>query len=127
MSYRLEFSLEGLPKMANIQNGKSHWRHADKERKLWQQLVAMTVGARKPKEPLLKAGLILTRFSSVEPDYDGLVRGFKSVVDGLTVAGVLANDKLSNTGAWDCRWEKCKPKQGSIRVVVFERGENQCP
>jgi len=36
---------------------------------------------------------------------------------------ILENDTLEVTGAWDCRWVKCKPKQGKIQVIVKERTE----
>lgn len=125
MTYSLSFELLGLPRMANL-GDKSHWRHADRERKVWQTHVAAAVlrGGRPPK-PLTRAHLVLTRFSATPPDFDGLVRGFKSVVDGLVVAGVLADDKLENTGNWDCRWVKAKPKQGKISVVVTEIREGE--
>lgn len=121
MPYELIFEIPGLPKMANASGARStHWRYADAERKRWQLFVTRAIHSNRPPEPLKRAHLTLWRFSSVEPDYDGLVRGFKSVVDGLRMAGVLAEDRLSNTGAWDCRWERCKPKQGKIRVRVIE-------
>ena len=121
MSYRLKLELDGLPRMANIQSGKSHWRHGHAEAKRWQQYVVAKVPYfAKPQKPLERARLTLIRFSSSEPDFDGLVRGFKSVVDGLVMAGVLANDKLSNTGQWNCHWEKAPPKKGRILVLVEE-------
>lgn len=73
-----------------------------------------------PKKPLSRFELTLFRFSSVEPDYDGLVSGFKVIVDGLREIGVIAGDKLSNTGPWRCHWFLAKPKAGFIRVVVRE-------
>lgn len=121
MSYRLILDLEGLPKMANHGSGAStHWRHAHKEAQYWQTYVAAKVGVFKPAKPLKRAKLTLIRFSSVEPDFDGLTRGFKSVVDGLIKAGVLENDKISNTGVWNCFWEKVGPKKGRIKVIVEE-------
>lgn len=121
MTYNLEFEIPGLPKMANPSGAKStHWRYIKAERDRWLGFVMSAIGKSKPAEPLARVRLILTRFSSVEPDYDGLVRGFKDTVDGLKNAGVIANDRLRNTGQWDCRWEKCKPRQGKIRVHVRE-------
>ena len=106
--------------MANLGN-KSHWRHADKERRYWQQYVVAKIPYyAKPLKPLKKVRLTLVRFSSVEPDFDGLVRGMKSIVDGLVLAGVLENDRLSNTGQWNCHWEKAAPKKGRIIVLVEE-------
>jgi hypothetical protein len=122
MSYRIELEIPGLPKMANPSGARStHWRYAMAEVSKWRALVGAAIAASRtqlPRAPCKKFSLTLTRMSSSEPDYDGLVRGFKSVVDGLKAAGVIADDKLSNTGAWDCRWERCKPKQGRIRVIV---------
>jgi hypothetical protein len=120
--YRLEFEIPGLPRMANLASGKSHWRHAHNEAKKWKALTAAAVRiAGKPHSPLAHAALVLTRYSSVPPDPDGLVRGFKHVLDGLVESGVLENDKLTNIGMPEFRWEKCKPKQGKLRVVVEER------
>jgi hypothetical protein len=118
LSYRLIFEIEDLPKMANITSGKSHWRYAHVEAKKWQVLVHAAIGSQRPPEPLLRATLHLTRFSSSQPDYDGLVRGFKSIVDGLVRSGVLVNDKLENTGAWNCSWERAPKNQGKVRVEV---------
>ena len=120
MIYTLQFQINDLPKMANIQNGKSHWRHAHQEVQKWHKLVWAAVGSKKPSSPLEKVRLTLTRFSSACPDYDGLVRGFKSVVDGLCKCGVLKDDKLSTTGTWDCQWKVAPPKQGKIEVKVEE-------
>ena len=106
--------------MANIASGKSHWRYAHAEAQKWKQLVFFAVGSQKPIKPLDRVKLTLTRFSSVEPDFDGLVRGFKSVVDSLRHCGVMTDDKISNTGIWDCRWVKAPKNSGSIRVIVEE-------
>lgn len=105
--------------MANIASGKSHWRYAYKQASAWKQNVVYAVGKNKPPEPLKHYRLELVRFSSSEPDFDGLVRGFKNAVDGLKLAGVIEDDKLSNSGAWQVRWERCKPKEGKIRVRVI--------
>jgi len=121
MTYRLELEIPGLPKMANPSGARStHWRYAKQEAEKWITTVTALVGAKRPAKPLVKFALILTRYSSVQPDYDGLVRGFKHVVDGLKHAGVIADDRLRNTGPWTCAWIACKPKEGRVRVVVIE-------
>lgn len=121
MSYSLQFEINELPKMANPSGAKStHWRYAKREVDKWRRMVWAAVGSKKPLSPLKKVKLTLTRCSSVEPDYDGLVRGFKSVIDGLRNCGVLEDDRLSNTGVWDVRWEKAPPKKGKIIVNVQE-------
>lgn len=122
MTYRIQLELMGLPRMANPSGSSTHWRYADQERKKWQTYVAAAVlKSGRPPKPLERAKLTLVRFSSVEPDFDGLVRGMKSIVDGLVYSGVLENDRLSNTGPWNCFWEKCAPKRGRVLVIVEQR------
>src|SRR4051812_26626759 len=121
MTYSLHFSLPGLPRMTNHGSGKStHWRTVQRDAKLWKSAVALIVGAKRPPAPLQKARLTLTRHSSVSPDPDGLVSGFKRVIDGLVESGVLANDRYENIGMPDYRWVKAKVRQGKIEVRVDE-------
>lgn len=74
----------------------------------------------KPKWPLKKAKLTLIRYSSVCPDSDGLVSGFKHIIDGLVIGRVLVNDKFENIGMPTYLWEKAAPRGGRIRVIVEE-------
>jgi hypothetical protein len=119
MTYRLELEIPGLPKTTNSLRGGGHWARYTHDQK-WKEIVAAKVIGKKPTSPLTKYRLSLTRFSSVEPDFDGVVSSFKVIVDALREAGVIANDKISMTGQWNCSWEKCKPKQGKMRVIVEE-------
>lgn len=117
MTYSIDFQIDMLPKPVNRQVSM-HWAVKAKYVREWHGLVALSVGARKPSAPLERAKLTLRRFSSVEPDFDGLVSSFKPVVDGLIACGVLADDKVSNVGQPEYRWEKCKPRNGCITVRV---------
>lgn len=120
MSRRVEFELDGLPHMTNASGRNStHWRAKKAQADLWKRAVCFTVGATLVT-PMKRAKLILTRFSSVSPDPDGLVSGFKHVIDGLVLAGVLENDKVENIGMPDYRWMKWPKGKGKIRVVVEE-------
>jgi hypothetical protein len=121
VTYRLTFELDGLPRMANPSGKSTHWRAIFGENRKWKSAVFAAVQGRLPKQPLTRFTLTLVRVSSVEPDYDGCVRGFKAIVDGLREARVIADDKITNTGAWRCSWEKCKPGKGKVRVTVDER------
>lgn len=111
----LEFEIQGLPKMTNA--SRVHWTKKMKEAKKWKALVYEQVSLAR-WTPINKANLTLIRFSSVEPDFDGLVSSFKHVIDGLVEAGVLENDKVSNIGQPKYAWQKCAPKMGKIRVKV---------
>lgn len=125
----LEFEIAGLPKMTNT--SRVHWTKKMKEASKWKRLVRMEVIKRQAiiilmstfhgplsLAPLSKAKLTLTRHSSVEPDFDGLVSSFKHVVDGLVEARVIENDKVSNIGQPTYLWQKCAPRQGKISVKV---------
>ena len=71
-----------------------------------------------PPKPLKQASITLTRFSSVEPDYDNLVISFKPIIDGLRDAGVIVDDKFSVIGRPSYEWQKSPRNQGRIRVEV---------
>jgi Holliday junction resolvase RusA-like endonuclease len=122
VTYRLHFEVEELPKTINAQQSM-HWRRKGEYVRAWHRSVWLAVGARKPKAPLERARLTLTRYSSSEPDYDGLVSSFKPVIDGLIRCGVLKDDKYSNIGRSEYRWQKAPAKQGKIQVIVEEVGD----
>lgn len=116
--YRLEFTLCGLPKTTNRSIGK-HFRAYMKERDAWRAGVNAAISGRLPPKPLKRARLTLTRYSSVEPDFDGLVSSFKAVTDALR-GRVIDDDRPSCIGSPIFRWERAKPKCGRIGVVVEE-------
>lgn len=115
---RLQFELPGLPKTTNS-GGRKHWSVKVGEARRWKRAVFLAVRASAFMGlPLNRAKVTLTRFSSAEPDFDGLVSSFKHVLDGLVESGVLRSDKQSVIGQPTYRWEKCPPKQGHIQVIV---------
>lgn len=71
-----------------------------------------------PPKPFSFYKLHLTRFSSSEPDYDGLTSSWKYIVDALKYYKVIEDDRLSNSGPWNVMWQKCPQKHGKIHVVV---------
>ncbi len=117
--YVLEFVITALPKMTN-RRCSSHWRYKKMEADMWKVLVVGLVAARKPKVPLKQARLTLTRMSSVTPDPDGLVSGFKHVLDSLILAGIIENDRFTNIGMPNYQWAHAKPRAGGIQVRVEE-------
>jgi hypothetical protein len=117
-TYSVSFKIRELPQTYNQLNRK-HYRAKCAEAKKWQRLVLEAL-PHLPLAPLKKAHLKLTRYSSSEPDYDGLTISFKYVVDALVLAKVIDNDKLSNTGPWEVHWVKVPPKKGGISVEVQE-------
>lgn len=117
MSYELEFEIKGLPPMTNKQSRNS-WQARMGEANKWKNLVFRECYGKEPPEPLTKATLTLTRFSSYEPDFDGLVSGFKHVLDGLKVSKIILDDKVSVIGNPQYKWEKVSPRSGKIKVHI---------
>lgn len=76
--------------------------------------------ASKPQLPLKKAKLTLTRHSSYEPDFDGLVSSFKQIIDGLVEAKILENDKRENIDVPCYLWKKALRGHGKITVRIEE-------
>lgn len=112
----IEFTIPFLPKPRNQLN--VHWRVRHAEAKKCIELVCLHVQSKAPKKPFFKAKLTLIRYSSREPDFDGLVSSFKHIIDGLIHAGILENDKQENIGQPVYQWAKAKPKQGRIFVRI---------
>lgn len=117
--YTLEFELKGLTKMANQLYRGSFWIKAS-HAKTWKRAVWAQVWHLRPPTPLEQAELMLTRLSSTEPDFDGLVSSFKNVIDGLVEHGVLANDKAKNIGQPEYKWEYAPRNKGKMKIKVTE-------
>ena len=117
MSYSLSFRLPGLPEPINRQ--MVHWRNRHAQIKKWKAAVALELESHvKPPQPLTSAVLCLTRNSSVEPDFDGLVSGFKAIIDALVEQGILSDDKMSVIGQPKYEWRKAPPGKGFVQVKV---------
>ena len=119
MSYKLSIEVQGLPKTVNAL-GRAHWAVKMKHNKGWEEAVfteALSKGL--PVEPLKKAMVILTRCSSNEPDFDGLVSGMKIILDSLVRCGVLEDDNPKVIGHPTYVWEKCKKGEGKIKIEVI--------
>ncbi len=123
MSYLLEFTERSLPPTVNAM-GRWHWTRKVRLAKIWQNIVRAYVldSGRAGSPPLTRARITLTRCSSSEPDFDGLVSSFKVVLDALVKNGIIIDDKPSVIGTPTYLWEKAKPMCGSIKVRV-EGGE----
>lgn len=111
----ISFELNGLPPLANKQKG--HWAKRARTAKQWKEACGYMLLGKKPKEPLNKIHVVFTRFSSKEPDFDGLVHSFKPILDSLVEYGIVVDDKPSNVSA-DYRWSWAPMRAGKIRVEV---------
>ena len=114
--YRVVVELDGLPAMNTARN--KHWRVKRKHDLLWQERVAAALVGKLPPEPLATAVVRVTRFSSVEPDYDNLVQSAKPLIDQFVRSGVLVDDKPSVIGAPIYDWVKVAPRKGRVRIEI---------
>lgn len=118
----LSFEIQGLPFLPN-RNAKNSWQKHWKLSKLWKAKTQDAIwGSLKPGQaacfPFTKPNITLTRCSSAEPDYDGLVASFKHVMDGLISAGVIIDDKPSMLGVVKYEWSRVPPTRGCVKVEV---------
>lgn len=117
MEYKLSVEIPGLPQTVN-QLGRKHWALKVKHNRIWEILVRAHAIGNLPDKPLTKAMVTLTRYSSREPDFDGLTSSFKCILDSLVKCGVLKDDNSKAIGQPAYVWERCGPKDGSIRIEV---------
>lgn len=121
--YRLELEIPGLPPTANSgvgRKGSKNWKATWRGRRDWTEKVKWACLGKQPKAPLEKARVIVTRHSSVEPDFDCLVISAKALIDGLTEAKVIKDDNRACIGIPVYNWEKAAPGKGKVRIVVEE-------
>lgn len=120
--YEASFQVNDLPMTFNTLTSKG-WRVRSNEKRKWHRIIQelFTIkGLKIPPQPLMKAQLILTRYSSHTLDYDGLVGSFKYVIDGLVEMKVLEDDGMAQIGMPTFHWIKVAPKHGMIKVQIQE-------
>lgn len=136
MAYRLEIVLHGLPRLG--QNARGHWRLGYEQDRRWKRAVVFAVGRNLPERPLERARVVMTRFSSVEPEPETLCGSFKAILDAIRLGHkhdglpILIDDRRENFvgGRPDYRWEKAPPGRGRVTVLVEEvpdDGEGESP
>lgn len=119
MSYRLEFTIKGVP--GNPNNGYKSWRGIQAERKKWRRLVCEHVDCRaRPLEPLSKVSVTCVRATHKKDDFDNRVASFKSIIDGLVDAKVIINDDESVIVIRQYLHEMSSPKNCHVRIIVEE-------
>lgn len=121
--YVLEFELQGLPKLTN-QLSRSKWQPRMKEATKWKDAVIIACYGKAPPKPLTKAKISFIRYSACRPDFDGLVSGFKRILDGLRLANIILDDNYDVIGQPEYSWERAPKSQGKVKIKVTEMEEN---
>lgn len=114
----LDLTIPGLPPTNSSDKlNRWVWRKLKKD---WEALVITAVLEACGRWPatLDQARVTITRCSTREPDYDGLVQGAKFLLDGLVRAGVIRDDKPSVIGQPVFAWEPAAPGKGCVRIRV---------
>jgi hypothetical protein len=116
--YRLDIEIEGLPKI--LTNARSSgWRAKHFEKKRWKILVMSQIDfSNKPKKPLSKAKIVMTRYSSAPSDFANRADSFKACLDALVESGVLIDDCDDVIIDQKYPWIKASPGRGRIRIEV---------
>lgn len=119
MAYRIAFELEGAPVLQSAGSGGAHWSSRRKIRKRWRDVVAWKCRELgRPRRPLPRARVTLTRYSPRACDFDNLVASFKPVLDGLVDGGVLAGDAPEHLEGGQARYRREPRGRVGIRVEV---------
>lgn len=114
--YSLRLEIPEAPPSLN-KSLRTYRHQRDKINKHWYNLLWYLTSGKRPPRPLRKAKIKITRHFYRTLDYDGLVGSLKPVVDGLTHAGIIIDDKWSVVGAWEVD-QVFRPKSGGVRLVI---------
>ncbi len=120
----IDLTIPGLPP-TNAADRRSHWAY-HKVSKEWQNNTVAAVLeslGRWPEAPLDRALVTITRCSTTEPDFDGLVAAGKHLLDGLVKAGVLVDDAPKVIGRPTYLWERAPRGAGCVRISVRPVGQ----
>lgn len=122
MAYMLNILIPVLPETTNAaRHANGHWTaRAAKDKHIKKLTWQLVMENGKPRNPLPRAKVTLIRYSSSEPDYEGLVSSFKPILDSLTESKVIKDDNCDVIGIPTYLWGKTKPGAGYIKVIVEE-------
>lgn len=117
--YHLCVTVPEAPHM-NTADNRNRWVRQREKKRIYDMVAALTLGHR-PRKPLAKALVMLTRCTAAGkcPDFDNLVQGGKHIVDGLVKCGVLADDNQDVIGQPEYRWVRGEPNRACVVVEVW--------
>lgn len=115
-------AMDGLPRMLNSSGRSTNRWTLRKERIGWQSRIRAELAQQELGKLLWQTAKVkFTRFSSVRPDYDNLVGGFKGCLDALVLSSVILDDHYDNIGWPEYDWVKAPSKAGCFTIEVWKR------
>ena len=115
--YSIVFEIDHLPELPNARSQKSFWR-LHNEKKNWLKYL-FDLADKRPKEPLKKVEVIITRYSSRECDLDNLYSSLKAPLDALVKAGFIFDDRPSII-TLIAKWVKSTRLESKLRFEIRE-------
>lgn len=118
-SYIHSFELKELP--PSILNKRMHWTKLSSVKKHFKNLVWLNVRDNLPASPLTNYKITCTRFTIKPLDpFDNLPASFKAIIDGLTEAKVIEDDKWKMGDQIRATQVKVKHKDEQKVVIEIE-------
>ncbi len=129
LSHRPHTLLVRLPFLppTNEASSGNHWSARSRNGRLIRQAFAVIVpDSKRPPVPLDHAAVTCIRYSASKPDYDGLVRSFKHVIDCLLSRTrgrrqIVIDDNMSVIGIPKYQWVKTASSKGYVEIIVEDR------
>ena len=122
MSYSLSLEIAYRPTDANRMRGK-HWTGTKKLFDSIKQEVYYSSLGKTPPSPLTAFKISITRLGVKFLDWDNFVSSLKPVIDGLTLAKIIKDDKWEYIK--NIELDQIKSKESKLRISVIERVENE--
>jgi Holliday junction resolvase RusA-like endonuclease len=119
MLYSLTFTINVLPITLN-KALRGSWKKWHGNFDVIQKIIHLKTIKTRPKVPIQKAHITLTRYSAGTLDRDNMFFTFKPVIDGLVNAGVIIDDGFNQVKELTPIQIKSKRKEARIEVHVQE-------
>jgi Holliday junction resolvase RusA-like endonuclease len=117
--YSIEIVINISPTDSNRILGRNHFVKHTIFKKVKTEIAKLSLGKR-PKTPLTSYRISATRYSSRFLDFDNLVSSLKPYVDGLTLVGVIKDDKWEYLNQSNYHVDQIKSKDKKIIIKVEE-------
>lgn len=117
--FSLTFELTIMPITLN-EVISSRWKDRHSNFKAVKQLIHLLTLKTKPKKPIQKARVRLTRYSSGTLDRDNMYFTFKPIIDGLVNAGIIIDDGFDQVKELYPEQVKIKRKEMPKCIVTVE-------